>query len=201
MSRCNTNTTNSSSLSKPSPFRIGSLNCRSLTTPPKPEISAEFIHYLRKLKYDILCLQETRKTKHGGYSKHPVPIHFNMLIKTLWYCSSEPKFRITPSFYHSRPTTHCLSSQSCAQFVFYPLDHGPGLWRINPQLTSNPHFTEALTIALDSFHLSLPQMNPTLTIQEQWDQLKTIVKDVALQCSRRKSEWRMEKAAFNTLAT
>lgn len=62
MSPYSTNATHSSPPNRSSPFRIGSLNCRSLTTPSKPDTSANFIHYLHKLEHDVLCLQETHIT-------------------------------------------------------------------------------------------------------------------------------------------
>lgn len=61
-------------------LNIGSLNCRSLTKPSKPDTSAQFIRYLRSLHLDILCVQKF-------HAASEVQDQFNMQLQstsTLW---------------------------------------------------------------------------------------------------------------------
>ncbi|KAI8645760.1 hypothetical protein BD408DRAFT_338127, partial [Parasitella parasitica] len=84
------------------------------------------------------------------------------------------------------------------RFVFHSDQQGPGLWRANPHLNTNQYFVDTLFTELDSFftNLSLESIVntnafiPISTPQENWDDLKTLVKHVAQKIGRHKCSWR-----------
>jgi len=97
-----------------------------------------------------------------------------------------PLRRASSEFISSQWTDHALL---LAHFQFECSDQGSGLWRANPSLSSNSYFTAALTTALDNFHQFDSTTLSLSTVQEQWDKVKTIVRNVAQTVGRRKAEW------------
>lgn len=95
-------------------------------------------------------------------------------------------------FLSSDWTDHALLR---SRFVFSSDRQGPGLWRANPSLVTNPYFTDTLYTELDRFFNDLSLTNdidmaaslPTSSPQDNWDSLKSLVKRVAFRVSRHKS--------------
>ncbi|KAG1144619.1 hypothetical protein G6F37_012271 [Rhizopus arrhizus] len=85
-------------------------------------------------------------------------------------------------------TDHALLTTS---FKFVQNHQGPGLWRANPHLTKNAFFINDLSTALEKFHDSM--VDSALSVQDQWDLLKTTVRSVAHTTARRKAEWRQRE--------
>lgn len=73
-------------------------------------------------------------------------------------------------------TDHALLS---SHFVFSSDHQGPGLWRANPQLAGNKYFQEAIHNALDQF-FDLQPIPTISTPQEKWEEIKNIVRKIAL---------------------
>ncbi|KAI9325887.1 hypothetical protein BD770DRAFT_457696, partial [Pilaira anomala] len=95
-------------------------------------------------------------------------------------------------FINSDWTDHAILT---TQFAFSPPHQGPGLWRGNPQLASNEHFTNELQKALDQYFVEHPlpfplHSSPSFCPRKTWDTLKSLVKSVALRIGRRRSDWR-----------
>ncbi|CEP16173.1 hypothetical protein [Parasitella parasitica] len=97
------------------------------------------------------------------------------------------------SFMERSGTDHALLR---ARFVFSSDRQGPGLWRANPRLATNPYFTDSLFPTLDvEFFVKLEltesidlaaAVEPT-TPQANWDELKALVQNIATQVGRNKS--------------
>ncbi|KAG0803717.1 hypothetical protein G6F16_013199 [Rhizopus arrhizus] len=85
-------------------------------------------------------------------------------------------------------TDHALLTTS---FKFVQNHQGPGLWRANPHLAKNTFFVNDLSTALEKLHDSMA--DSALSIQDQWDLLKTTVRSVAHTTARRKAEWRQRQ--------
>lgn len=94
--------------------------------------------------------------------------------------------RASTTFIASEWTDHALL---LAHFQYHCSDQGSGLWRANPALSLNSYFTADLTKALDSYHKATSTLFSLPTVQDQWDEIKTIVQTVALKVSRRNADW------------
>jgi len=82
-----------------------------------------------------------------------------------------------------------------AQFIFSSDRQGPGLWRANPRLATNPYFTNLLFPAIDDFFtaveltesVDLAASIESTSPQANWDALKSLVQDIAKRVSRDQS--------------
>lgn len=91
-------------------------------------------------------------------------------------------------FINSSWTDHALLS---ASFQFRSGSHGPGLWRMNPNLMKNDKFVSRLSEAIDTFAVSLPSelTDPHL----HWEKLKEEIQRVARSFGRRQASWRHQQ--------
>lgn len=69
--------------------------------------------------------------------------------------------------------------------------NGPGTWRFNPLLLNDHTFTDLLLTTLETLYEKNKDHNSS--IQEQWDNLKTTIKSVAINYSKSKSAYRKNK--------
>ncbi|KAG1314597.1 hypothetical protein G6F64_001345 [Rhizopus arrhizus] len=88
-------------------------------------------------------------------------------------------------FINSSWTDHALLSVS---LKFCNSSHGPGLWRMNPNLMKNKKFVNRLSEALATFSESIP--SDPIDPQFYWDQLKQKIQQVARSFGRRQASWR-----------
>ncbi|KAG1445307.1 hypothetical protein G6F56_009961 [Rhizopus delemar] len=77
-------------------------------------------------------------------------------------------------------------SQPRVTFNFPSFNQGPGIWRAHPRLAVNAYFQKALTKALDQFHSHLEICPSNDSPQQQWDAIKSLVRDIAQKIERRK---------------
>ncbi|KAL9558681.1 hypothetical protein PS6_001149 [Mucor atramentarius] len=92
-------------------------------------------------------------------------------------------------FLSSDWTDHALLR---SRFVFSSDRQGPGVWRANPSLVTNPYFTDTLYTELDKLFNDLSLTNdidmaaslPTSSPQDNWDSLKSLVKRIAFRRKR-----------------
>ncbi|KAK4515528.1 uncharacterized protein ATC70_010478 [Mucor velutinosus] len=95
-------------------------------------------------------------------------------------------------FLDSSWTDHALLR---ARFVFSSDRQGSGLWRANPNLSTNPYFIDQLFTALDDFFntleisasIDIAASIPPASPQDNWDALKTLVQEIVRRVSRDRS--------------